>query len=220
MSWSKETVLVRIREVGLIPIIRTISADDALCAAEAIVAAGIGIVEITMNVPNAAEVVDRLVRRYGDAVLLGAGTVVDAHTCACALDAGAEFIVTPAVVPPVIDAVRAAGKVCIPGALTPTEVLTAWRAGADMVKVFPCGPVGGAQYIKVLRGPFPQIDFVPTGGITLETVAEFFKAGVAAVGIGSELVDPRALRERQLDIITATARRFLEAVRLARAVPC
>jgi 2-dehydro-3-deoxyphosphogluconate aldolase/(4S)-4-hydroxy-2-oxoglutarate aldolase len=219
MSWSKETVLVRIREVGLIPIIRTISADDALCAAEAIVAAGIGIVEITMNVPNAAEVVDRLMRRYGDAVLLGAGTVLDAHTCSCALDAGAEFIVTPAVVPAVIDAVRGADKVCIPGALTPTEVLTAWRAGADMVKVFPCGPVGGAQYIKVLRGPFPQIDFVPTGGITLETVAEFFKAGVAAVGIGSELVDPRALRERQLDIITATARRFLEAVRLARAVP-
>ena len=216
MSWTKEKSLALIREVGLVPIVRAPSPEDAFRAAEAIVSGGIGIAEITMTVPNAIRVMERVVERYGDKVLLGAGTILDPETCRSALLAGAEFIVTPSLDVGVIEVARRYSKPCFPGALTPTEVVKAWQAGADLVKIFPCGPVGGPRYIKALKGPFPQIDFVPTGGVNLETTPEFIKAGAAAVAVGGELVDLKALREGNLDVITSNARRFLEAVSSAR----
>ena len=217
MSWTKERSLALIREVGLVPIVRAPSSEDAFRAAEAIISGGIGIAEITMTVPNAIRVMERVAERYGDKVLLGAGTILDPESCRAALLAGAEFIVTPSLDVRVIEMARRYSKPCFPGALTPTEVLTAWQAGADMVKIFPAGPVGGPKYIKALKGPFPQIDFVPTGGVNLETTPEFIKAGAAAVAVGGELVDLKALREGKLEVITSNARRFLDAVRSARA---
>ena len=216
MSWSKEKSLTLIREVGLIPIVRASSPEDAFRAAEAIVSGGIGIAEITMTVPNALRVMERVVDRYGEKVLLGAGTVLDPESCRSVLLAGAEFIVTPSLDVRVIELARRYSKPCIPGTLTPTEILTAWQAGADMVKIFPCGPVGGPKYIRALKGPFPHIDFVPTGGVNLETTPEFITAGAAAVAAGGELVDAKALREGNLDVITSNARKFVEAVRSAR----
>ena len=217
MSWSKERSLGRIREVGLVPIVRASSPDDALRAAEAIIEGNIGIAEITMTVPNAIQVMEKVADQYGDKVLLGAGTILDPETCRAALLAGAEFIVTPALNLQVVEIARRYSKPCMPGALTPTEILTAWQAGADLVKIFPCGPVGGPKYIKALKGPFPQIEFVPTGGVNLETAPEFIKAGAAAVAVGGELVDAKALREGRLDVISANARKYVEVVRAARA---
>ncbi len=217
MAWTKEKALTKIREVGLVPIVRAPSPEDAMRAAEAIVAGGIGIAEITMTVPGALKVMEAVAERYGDKVLLGAGTILDTETCRAAILAGAEFIVTPALDVRVIEMARRYSKPIFPGALTPTEVLTAWQAGADMVKIFPCGPVGGAKYIKALKGPFPQIEMVPTGGVNLETTPEFIKAGAAAVAVGGELVDLKALKEGKLDQITETAKKFVEAVRAGRA---
>ncbi|MGE5326385.1 MAG: bifunctional 4-hydroxy-2-oxoglutarate aldolase/2-dehydro-3-deoxy-phosphogluconate aldolase [Deltaproteobacteria bacterium] len=217
MSWTKESALKKIREVGLIPIVRTPSAEDALRAAEAILASGIGIAEITMTVPSALSVIERVAMKFGDQVLLGAGTIVDAPGCESAISAGAQFIVTPALTQEVIETAIQRGKPCFPGALTPTEILAAWRAGADMVKVFPCGPVGGAKYIRAIRGPFPDIPLVPTGGVNLENAADLIRAGAAAIAVGGELVDLRALRSGNLNSITSTAKKFLHAVRAGRA---
>ena len=218
MSWTREKALTLIREVGLVPIVRAPSPEDAMRAAEAIIEGGIGIAEITMTVPNALHVMERVAEKFGDKVLLGAGTILDAESCRAALLAGAEFIVTPSLNPQVIEMARRYSKACFPGALTPTEVVAAWQAGADMVKIFPCGPVGGPAYIKALKGPFPQIDFVPTGGVNLETTPEFIKAGAAAVAVGGELVNLKVLREGKLEVVVANARKFIEAVRSARAV--
>ncbi len=217
MSWSKEKSLRLIREIGLVPIVRAPSPEDALLAAEAIIAADIHIAEITMTVPNALEVMEKVANNFGDQVLLGAGTILDPETARAALLAGAQFIVTPSLCLPVIELARRYSKPCLPGALTPTEVVTAWQAGADLVKIFPCGPVGGPKYIRALKGPFPQIEFIPTGGVNLETTPEFIKAGAAAVAVGSELVDIKLLREGKQEVITANARRYVEAVRTARA---
>jgi 2-dehydro-3-deoxyphosphogluconate aldolase / (4S)-4-hydroxy-2-oxoglutarate aldolase len=216
MSWSKETAIARIREVGLIPIVRTPSSEDAVRAAEAILAAGIGIAEITMTVPDALRVLERVAKNFGDKVLLGAGTVLDAKSCEAAIAAGAEFIVTPSLQFDVIETARRLNKPCFPGALTPTEVLAAHRAGADMVKVFPCGPVGGPKYIKALKGPFPYIDYVPTGGVTLESTPLFIKAGAAAVAVGGELCDLKALQAGKVETVVSNAQKFLEAVRAGR----
>lgn len=216
MSWSKDKALAHLRALGLVPIVRAPSPEDALRAAEAIIEGGIDIAEITMTVPNAIRVMERVVEKFGERVLLGAGTILDSESCRAALLAGAEFIVTPALDVRVIETAHRYSKACIPGALTPTEIVTAWQAGADMVKIFPAGPVGGPKYIKALRGPFPHIDFVPTGGVNLETTPEFIKAGSAAVAVGGELVDLKALREGKLDVIAANARKFVEAVRAAR----
>jgi 2-dehydro-3-deoxyphosphogluconate aldolase/(4S)-4-hydroxy-2-oxoglutarate aldolase len=216
MPWTKEKALARIREIGLIPIVRTPSPEDAFRAAEAILSSGIGIAEITMTVPDACKVMERVAKHFGDQVLLGAGTVLDEETCESAIAAGAEFIVTPSLELPVIETAKRLKKACIPGALTPTEVLAAWRAGADMVKIFPCGPAGGPNYIKALRGPFPYIDYVPTGGVTLETAPDYFRAGAAAVAVGGELVDLKALRAGNLDVIISNAQKFMEGVRVGR----
>jgi 2-dehydro-3-deoxyphosphogluconate aldolase/(4S)-4-hydroxy-2-oxoglutarate aldolase len=217
MSWTKDKALSQIRAIGLVPIVRAPSAEDALRAAEALIEGGIGIAEITMTVPNAIHVMEKVAEKFGDKVLLGAGTILEPESCRAALLAGAEFIVTPSLDVRVIEMARRYAKACFPGALTPTEVLAAWQAGADMVKIFPCGPVGGAQYIKALKGPFPQIDFVPTGGVNLETTPALIRAGAAAVAVGGELVNVKVLREGKLDEIVATARKFIEAVRAARA---
>jgi 2-dehydro-3-deoxyphosphogluconate aldolase/(4S)-4-hydroxy-2-oxoglutarate aldolase len=216
MPWSKEKALALIREIGLVPIVRAPSPEDALRAAEAIIEGGIGIAEITMTVPNAIRVMERAAEKFGERVLLGAGTILDPESCRAALLAGAEFIVTPSLDVRVIELAHRYTKACVPGALTPTEVVTAWQAGADLVKIFPCGPVGGPKYIKALKGPFPHIEFVPTGGVNLETTPEFIKAGAAAVAVGGELVDLKALREGKLEVIATNARKFVEAVRSAR----
>jgi 2-dehydro-3-deoxyphosphogluconate aldolase / (4S)-4-hydroxy-2-oxoglutarate aldolase len=214
--WSKQKALEQIRRVGLIPIVRAPTAEIAMAAAEAIVTSGVGILEITMTVPNALGVLREVARRFGERALIGAGTVLDAKTCARAIRAGAEFIVAPSLELPVIRRARKGHKPCIPGALTPTEILAAWRAGADLVKVFPCGPVGGPAYIKAIRGPLPEILLVPTGGVTLETTAAFIRAGAAAVAVGGELVDVKALQEGRIEVVTENARKFLEAVNAGR----
>jgi 2-dehydro-3-deoxyphosphogluconate aldolase/(4S)-4-hydroxy-2-oxoglutarate aldolase len=216
MPWTKDKALARLRAVGLIPIVRAPSPEDALRAAEAIIEGGIDIAEITMTVPNAIRVMARVAEKFGEKVLLGAGTILDPESCRAALLAGAEFIVMPALDVRVIETAHRYSKACIPGALTPTEIVAAWQAGADMVKIFPAGPVGGPKYLKALRGPFPHIDFVPTGGVNLETTPEFIKAGAAAVAVGGELVELKALREGKLEVIAANARKFVEAVRAAR----
>jgi len=216
MAWSREKALELVREVGLVPIIRASTSEDAFLAVEAIVAGGVPIAEVTMVVPNALRVMERAVERFGDKVLLGAGTVLDTETCRAAILAGAEFIVTPSLDVKVIELARRYSKACIPGGLTPTEIVTAWQAGADIVKVFPCGMVGGPRYIKSIKGPFPQIDLIPTGGVDLESVPKYIRAGAAAVAVGGELVTSKALREGDSATITANARQYLEAVRSAR----
>lgn len=214
---TKAEVLALIRASGLIPIIRTLSADHAWRVAEVILRAGAGIIEITMGVPNGVGVIERLVTRYGPAVLVGAGTVLDADACRATVAAGAEFIVAPNLDGGVLAAARDAGVACIPGALTPTEVLAAHRAGADMVKIFPCGPVGGPHYIRALKGPFPTIEMVPTGGITVDAVPEFISAGVAALGVGGEIISAAALQALDFESTGEKVREFLAAVRNARA---
>lgn len=202
---SKQTV-ARLREVGIIPIIRATSADVVVPVAEALLQAGLPIVEITMTVPDAIKAIAAVAKRFPGKMLIGAGTVTDAETCKRAVGAGAEFVVTPCLVPEVIAAAHRADVAVLPGALTPTEVFEAFRSGGDMVKVFPIQSVGGAAYLRALRGPFPDIPLVPTGGVTLENVAEMFKAGAAAVGVGTELIST------DYGAIGARAKQFLAAV--------
>jgi 2-dehydro-3-deoxyphosphogluconate aldolase/(4S)-4-hydroxy-2-oxoglutarate aldolase len=203
--------------VGIIPVIRAENADAAIAVVEALMEAGLTVAEITMTVPGAIEAIASVSKRFGGKVLLGAGTVTDAETVRRALDAGAEFIVSPCLVTEVIDAARRVDVAVLPGALTPTEVFEAFRQGGDLVKVFPAQNVGGATYLRALRGPFPQIPLVPTGGVTLDSVGEMFKAGAAAVGVGSEMISKDALARRDYAAIGAIATRFLAAVRQARA---
>ena len=212
---SRSAVLSMIRAVGIIPVIRAESADAALAVVEALAEAGLAVAEITMTVPRAMDAIASVAKRFGERVLVGAGTVTDADTARRAVDAGAEFIVSPCLVPEVIDAARRADVAMLPGALTPTEVLEAFRLGGDMVKVFPAQNVGGASYLRALRGPFPEIPLVPTGGVTLDNVREMFDAGAAAVGVGSELISKDALARRDYAAIGALAARFLAAVREA-----
>ena len=213
---TRDATIKRIVETGIIPIIRVPSSDDALRIVDAIKAAGIDIIEITMTVPGAIEIMRDLGARYGDELVLGAGTVLEAETARLCMLAGAKFVVSPIVDEGMLTCCRTHGVVALPGALTPTEVVRAWRAGGDMVKVFPCGAVGGASYIRALKAPLPQIALVPTGGVSLETIGDFFKAGAAAVGAGADIVDLSKIREGRGDAITERARRYVEAVRKAR----
>jgi 2-dehydro-3-deoxyphosphogluconate aldolase / (4S)-4-hydroxy-2-oxoglutarate aldolase len=208
--------VARLREVGIIPIIRASSADAVMPVAEALLQAGLPVVEITLTVPNAIDAIGAVAKRFSGKLLVGAGTVTDAETVRRAVDAGAEFIVSPCLVPEVIEAAQRAGVAVLPGALTPTEVFEAHRLGGDMVKVFPAQAVGGAAYLRALRGPFPNIPLVPTGGVTLDNIAEMFTAGAAAVGVGTELISPDALARRDYAAIGAVAKQFVEAVRRAR----
>ena len=206
-----------LREVGIIPVIRAESADAAVAVVEALMEAGLTVAEITMTVPGAIEAIASVAKRFGDKVLVGAGTVTDAETVGRALDAGASFIVSPCLVPEVIAAARRADVTVMPGAITPTEVFEAFRLGGDMVKVFPAQSVGGAAYIRALRGPFPDIPLVPTGNVTLDSVRELFDAGAAAVGVGSEMISKDALARGDYAAIGALATRFLAAASQARA---
>jgi len=202
-----------ILDVRLIPVVRASSAAEAASIVEAIRAGGLSILEITMTVPGALRVIENVADQYGDQILLGAGTVLDPETARAVILAGAEFVVTPSLKQSTIEVCRRYSKVVIPGALTPTEVVTAWEAGADFVKIFPCDNVGGPKYIKALKGPFPQIDLIPTGGVNLNTAAEFLAAGAAALAVGSELVDKKALASGDFARITDNAKKFLEVLR-------
>jgi len=213
---NKTDVIQWIKAAGVIPVVRAASADEAMRAIEAIKAGGLSVLEITMTVPGAVRVIEEVAARYGADVLVGAGTVLDAETARACMLAGAQFIVSPALNLDTIAMCRRYSVAMIPGALTPTEVLQAWTAGADMVKVFPCDSLGGARYIKSLKAPLPQVEVVPTGGVSLKTAADFIKAGASALGVGSDLVDVKALREGNVGLITERARQFIEAVREAR----
>src|SRR5438445_4377402 len=170
-----------------------------------------------MTVPGALKALEKLADQFGDKLMLGAGTVLDAETARSCMLAGAQFFVTPALRVATIEMAKRYSKVICPGALTPTEVLTAWEAGADVVKVFPCGNVGGAKYIKALKGPFPQIEMIPTGGVNLDTAADFLKAGACAIAVGGELVDATAMSEGKFDVLEDRARQYLACVAKARA---
>jgi len=214
---DKQRARERILEVGIVPVVRASSPKEARMAAEAVCKGGISIVEITMTVPGAVEVIRELAKESGKEILVGAGTVLNAEMARRCLDAGAEFLVSPGFNHGMVELAVREGKLVMAGALTPTEVITAWEAGADFVKVFPCGQVGGAKYIKALKGPLPQIPLVPTGGVNLNTAAEFIEAGAAALGVGGELVSADALRAGKPEIIVENARKFLEIVKRARA---
>jgi 2-dehydro-3-deoxyphosphogluconate aldolase/(4S)-4-hydroxy-2-oxoglutarate aldolase len=214
---SKTAVIQRIREVGIVPVVRAESADEAGRAIAAIMAGGVPVLEITMTVPGAVPLIADLCRRFGQDAVVGAGTVLDPETARACILAGAQFVVSPATNVATIACCRRYGVPIMPGALTPTEVVTAWEAGADMVKVFPCSALGGASYIKALKAPLPQIDLIPTGGVNLQTAADFIKAGSTALGVGADLVDLRALRGGQDALLTERARKLVEIVRAARA---
>ena len=213
---NAKEILAFIRDIGIVPIVRTSSEESAILAVEAIYNGGVRAAEITMTVPGAVRALEKLAGRFGGKMVLGAGTVLDPETARICMLAGAEFFVTPALRLATIEVAKRYSKVICPGALTPTEVLTAWEAGADVVKVFPCGNVGGAKYIRALKGPFPQIEMIPTGGVNLETTPEFLKAGACAVAVGSELVDAKSVKEGRYDIIEERARQYLAAVVKAR----
>jgi len=215
---NKEEVKKIVKAVGIIPVIRASSSEEACMAAEAVRQGGIPIVEITMTVPGALEVITALAKQCGSEVLIGAGTLRSPDAARRCLDAGAQFLVTPGtrINAQVIEIAAQCGVVMMAGALTPTEVDTAWQLGADFVKVFPSSAVGGPSYIKALKGPFPEIPLVPTGGVNLETAADFLKAGSAALGVGGELVQGAALKAKKPEVITETAKKFVQVIRQAR----
>ena len=213
---NKPEVIQHIRDTGLIPVVRAESAELAMRAVEAIKTGGVDVVEVTMTVPGAIDVIAKLAATFGTEVLIGAGTVLDPDIANRCVQAGAQFIVSPALNEETIAFCGRNDVAVFPGALTPTEVVHAWNAGADAVKVFPAGAVGGASYLKALKAPLPQIELVPTGGVSLKTAADFIKAGAMALGVGADLVDLKALRENHDEVITERARQFLEIVREAR----
>src|ERR1700732_4167088 len=198
---TKQQILSFIIDIGIVPVVRTSTAEGAIQAIEAIHRGGVRAAEITMTVPGAIRALEKVADKFGDKIVLGAGTVLDPETARACMLAGAQFFVTPSLRVSTIEMVKRYSKVICPGALTPTEVLTAWEAGADVVKVFPCGNVGGAKYIKALKGPFPQIEMIPTGGVNLETAGDFLKAGACAVAVGGELVDAKSMKEGRFDIM-------------------
>ena len=211
-----QEVLKRIRDVGIVPVVRATSADEALAAVEAIRAGGIDILEITLTVPGAVQIIADLTRRIGKDALIGAGTVLDAESAQACIDAGARFIVSPSLDIPTIELCQRLGVAVFPGALTPTEIVTAWKAGANAVKIFPANALGGASYLKSIKAPLPQIELIPTGGVSLKTVADFINAGAFALGVGADLVDLAALRRGEAETITEKARQYVGAVAVAR----
>ena len=196
--------------------VRASSAEEAVRVVEAIREGGVPVLEITMTVPRAVRVIEQLAHRYGSEVIIGAGTVLDPETARACILAGAAFVVSPSLNTATIELCRRYSVACMPGALTPTEVVTAWQAGADVVKVFPCGALGGAKYLKSLKAPLPQIEMIPTGGVSLKTAAEFIEAGAMALGVGADLVDTKAIRAGETWKVTEAARAYVAAVRAAR----
>jgi 2-dehydro-3-deoxyphosphogluconate aldolase/(4S)-4-hydroxy-2-oxoglutarate aldolase len=202
--------------VGLIPVLRAKSVAQGRAVVKAMIAGGVNIVEVTMTVPGAIDLLKDLKREYGNDLLLGSGTVTTAEQAQATIDAGAEFVVSPSLHLEVIRVTRSNSKISCPGALTPTEAITAWNAGADYVKIFPCSAVGGASYLKALLAPFPHLKLIPTGGVTLQTAASFIQAGARALGVGSDLVNLAAVDAGNGETITETARAYLKVLAEAR----
>jgi 2-dehydro-3-deoxyphosphogluconate aldolase / (4S)-4-hydroxy-2-oxoglutarate aldolase len=213
---NKQQILSSILDIGVVPVVRTDSAETAIKAIEAVYRGGIRAAEITMTVPGAIHALEKIADQFGDSIVLGAGTVLDPETARSCMLAGAQFFVTPALNLATIETARRYSRPIMPGALTPTEVLTAWEAGADAVKVFPCSAVGGAKYIKALKAPLPQVEMIPTGGVSLETAADFLKAGSCAVAVGGELIDAQTIKAGKYEVFEERARQFLEIVRKTR----
>jgi 2-dehydro-3-deoxyphosphogluconate aldolase / (4S)-4-hydroxy-2-oxoglutarate aldolase len=212
---QKQKVRALIEEIGIVPVIRAGSPEEAKLAAEAVWNGGIPIAEITMTVPGALHVISELVKSMPQ-LLVGAGTVLNDEAARQCAGAGAQFLVTPAFSPRTVAAAQSLDLLIMAGALTPTEVLTSWDAGADFVKIFPCGNLGGPSYIRALKGPLPHVPMVPTGGVNLETAADFIRAGAAALGVGGELILKQALKERKGENISEVARLYVQLVRQAR----
>ena len=213
---KRQEVLRRIEEVGVVPVVRASSAEEAMQVIEAIRAGGVSVLEITMTVPRAVRVIEQVADRYGDEVVVGAGTVLDAETARACILAGATFVVSPSLNLATIEMCKRYSVAVTPGSLTPTEVVTAWTAGADAVKIFPCSAMGGAKYLKSLKAPLPQVLMIPTGGVSLATAAEFIEAGAFALGVGADLVDTKAIRAGEPEKVTEAARAYVAAVRNAR----
>ena len=213
---TREEVLQQIRKVALVPVLRATSAELAIKAAAAIEAGGVSLLEVTMTVPGAIDVISAVIRSSQGRVVVGAGTVLDSETARACIIAGAQFVVSPALNLGTIEVCRRYSIAVIPGALTPTEIVTAWEAGADIVKVFPCGSLGGPKYLAALKGPLPQIELIPTGGVSLSNAADFLAAGACALGVGSDLVDSSALAKGNLDVITENASKYAAVVQQAR----
>lgn len=211
-----EQIKATLERVGLIPVLRATSVEMGHALVDAMMAGGVTVVEVTMTVPNAVALLRDLKQKYGSSLLLGSGTVTDAEQVEATIEAGAEFVVSPSLHFDVIARTKELGKISIPGALTPTEVITAWRAGADYVKIFPCSAMGGASYLKSLLAPFPELKLIPTGGVTLQTAADFLKAGARALGVGADLVNAKAITEGKSELITNTARGYLEIIQSHR----
>lgn len=208
----KSHIVASILDVGIVPIVRADSAEKAIQAARAIYRGGVRALEVTMTVPGAIKVLEKVADEIGNEVVLGAGTVLDPETARACMLAGAEFFVTPALNPKTVEICKRYSKAVLPGVLTPTEVMAAWDAGADMVKIFPCGNLGGPSYIKALKAPLPQVLMVPTGGVKLDNTAEFFRAGASAVAVGADICNTKAMAEGRYDEIEKKARAFLAAV--------
>ena len=213
---TREQILQQIKRVGLVPVLRAPSAEIAVAAAKAIEKGGVPVVEVTMTVPGAIDVIREMVKSSEGRVLVGAGTVLDPETARACMLVGAQFVVSPSLNVRTIEVCRRYGVPVIPGALTPTEVVTAWEEGADVVKVFPCSAVGGPKYLAALKGPLPQIDLIPTGGVSLATAADFLAAGAFALGVGGDLVDTKAIADGKPEIVTENARKYLAIVEQAR----
>jgi 2-dehydro-3-deoxyphosphogluconate aldolase/(4S)-4-hydroxy-2-oxoglutarate aldolase len=213
---TKKQVADRIVEIGIVPVIRAASAKQAMYAVEGVCAGGISVVEITMTVPGAIELLTTLTKTSASEILIGAGTVLDAESASRCVDAGAQFLVSPGFDAETIKFANRSDTLIMAGALTPTEVIVAWKAGSDFIKIFPCGSVGGAKYIKALKGPLPHVLMVPTGGVNLKTAPELIEAGAAALGIGGELISASALQAGDTSEISENARRYVAVVREAR----
>jgi len=209
---TKSEVLAEIKKIGLVPVLRAESEEQAIALAEAISDGGVTCLEVTMTVPGAVRVIARLAKERPE-ILLGAGTVLDAETAHACIAEGAQFVVSPAFNAKTVELCRKEGIAVLPGALTPTEILTAWQAGADVVKVFPASAMGGAKYLKSIKAPLPQIELIPTGGVSLTTAREFLEAGAYALGVGADLVDTKAIAAGHAWKITENAARYLEIVR-------
>ena len=214
--WTKEKAMKLIYNTGLIPIIRVETSEIAFKVADAFLAGDINIIEVTMSVPGAIDVVKQLVEKFGNKVLIGTGTVVNGKMAEEVIKAGSDFIVSPNYSRELIETAIKHNKPIIPGALTPTEIFDAYTLGADAVKVFPCGNVGGADYLKAIRGPLPQIPLVPTGGVDLETAGPLLEAGAFALGVGGAITDKKAIKEGRFEIITENVMKFLDIVKAYR----
>jgi 2-dehydro-3-deoxyphosphogluconate aldolase/(4S)-4-hydroxy-2-oxoglutarate aldolase len=211
-----EDVIRRIGEIGIVPVVRAATVQDATRAVEAICAGGIPILEITMTIPNATSVITHVVREHGSAALIGAGTVTTGEQAEQCIRAGAEFLVSPGLSTHVLAVAQACAKLAIPGALTPTELMHAQDHGAKLIKIFPCGNVGGPKYLQSLKGPFPHAALIPTGGVNVSNAAAYIAAGAFALGVGGDLVNAAALRDGNLTKITQAARELVQTVRAAR----